>query len=145
MPATGHEWGAWAFVQESASNWDADLLADDAAAAVSDEIVVDIKSAIRIGITLMEDNTGAVADNSVTIALLGEVNGNFEAAPGLVGAQVGNPFKFKVTPVQDASVYIPFSLNPTDYHKFKVAVLNESGQELAVSVQIEEADVPVAS
>jgi hypothetical protein len=145
MANTGHDWGAWAFSQLAASDWDADALADDAAAAVSDEIVVDIKSAVRIGVTLTEDNTGAVVANSVTIALLGEVNGSFEAAPGLAGAQVGNPFKFKVTPVQNDSVYVPFSINPTDYHNLKVAVLNESGQELAVSVEIEQADVPVAS
>lgn len=144
MAATGHDWGAWAFVQESASNWDADLLADDGI-ATSDAITVDIKSAIRIGVTLTEDNTGAVVENSVTIAILGEVNGSYEDAPGLAGAQVGNPFRFKVTPVQADTVYIPFSLNPTDYHNFKIAVVNESGQELAVSVQIEQADVPVAS
>ncbi len=145
MAATGHDWGAFAFVQESASDWDADLLADDAT-DISDAITVDTKSAIIIGMAFTEDNTGAVVANSVTIAILGTFDdSDYEDAPGLAGAQVGNPFRFKITPVQNDTVYIQFSINPTDYNLFKIAVVNESGQELAVSCKIKTSDVPVAS
>lgn len=145
MPNTGHDWGAFAFVQESASDWDGDLLADDGT-DTSDAITVDTKSAMIIGMAFAEDNTGAVVANSVTVAILGTFNDTiFEDAPGLAGAQVGNPFKFKITPVQNDTVYIQFSINPTDYNLFKIAVVNESGQELAVSCMIKTSDVPVAS
>lgn len=145
MAATGHDWGAWAFVQESGSDWDADALADDAT-DTSDTITVDKKSAIIIGMAFYEDNTGAVVANSVTIAILGTFNDTlFEDAPGLAGAQVGNPMKFKITPVQNDTVYIQFSIDPKDYHLFKICVVNESGQELAVSCKYKTADVPVAS
>lgn len=144
MGATGHDWGAWAFVQESASDWDGDALADDAT-DISDAITVDTKSAILIGMAFVEDNTGAVVANSVTIAILGENDIAYEDAPGLAGAQVGNPMKFKITPVQNDTVHIQFSIDPRDYHLFKIAVVNESGQELAVSCKIKTADVPVAS
>lgn len=145
MAATGHDWGAWAFVQESASDWDADALADDGI-DTSDAITVDIKSAITIGMAFAEDNTGAVVANSVTIAILGDAGGiAYEDAPGLAGAQVGNPMKFKITPVQNDTVYIEFSVDPRDYHLFKICVVNESGQELAVSCKIKQANVPVAS
>lgn len=145
MAATGHNWGAWAFVQESVSDWDADALADDAT-DISDAITVDTKSAILIGMAFAEDNTGAVVANSVTVAILGTFNDTiYEDAPGLAGAQVGNPMKFKITPVQNDTVHIQFSIDPKDYHLFKIAVVNESGQELAVSCKIKTADVPVAS
>ena len=145
MAATGHDWGAWAFVQESGSDWDADALADDAT-DTSDAITVDTKSAILIGMAFAEDNTGAVVANSVTVAVLGTFNDTiYEDAPGLAGAQVGNPLKITLTPVQNDTVYIQFSIDPRDYHLFKIAVVNESGQELAVSCKIKTADVPVAS
>jgi len=145
MANTGHDWGAWAFVQESASDWNADALADDAT-DISDAITVDTKSAILIGMAFAEDNTGAVVANSVTVAILGTWDDTtYEDAPGLAGAQVGNPMKFKITPVQNDTVYTQFSIDPRDYHLFKIAVVNESGQELAVSCKIKTADVPVAA
>jgi len=145
MANTGHDWGAWAFVQLSAGDWDADALADDGS-AISDAITVDIKSAILIGLILAEDNTGAVVADSVTVAILGTPDDtNYEDAPGLASAQVGNPMKFKVTPVQNDTVYMQFSIDPRDYHLFKIAVVNESGQELAVSCKYKQANVPVAS
>ena len=127
------------------SDWDADALADDAT-DTSDAITVDKKSGIIIGMAFAEDNTGAVVANSVTIAVLGTFNDTlYEDAPGLAGAQVGNPMKFKITPVQNDTVYIQFSISPLDYNLCKIAVVNESGQELAVSCKYKTADVPVAS
>ena len=145
MANTGHDYGAWAFVQESSSDWDADALADDAT-DTSDAITVDIKSAILIGMAFTEDNTGDVVANSVTVSILGDAGGiAYEDAPGLAGAQVGNPMKFKITPVRNDTVYLHFSIDPRDYHLFKICVVNESGQELAVSCKYKQADVPVAS
>jgi hypothetical protein len=43
MANTGHDWGSFAFVQESGSDWDGDALADDAT-DTSDAITVDKKS-----------------------------------------------------------------------------------------------------
>ena len=145
MAETGHDWGAWAFVQEAASDWDADALADDAT-DISDAITIDTKSAILIGMAFAEDNTGAVVANSVTVAILGTWDDTtYEDAPGLAGAQVGNPMRFKITPVQNDTVYTQFSIDPRDYHLFKIAVVNESGQELAVSCKIKTSDVSVAA
>lgn len=145
MANTGHDWGAWAFVQLAGSDWDADACADDAT-QTSDAITVDIKSAVIVGMAFYENNTGAVVANSVTVAILGDAGGiAYEDAPGLAGAQVGNPMKFTITPVQNDTVYIQFSIDPRDYHLFKICVVNESGQELAVSCKYKQADVPVAS
>jgi len=47
--------------------------------------------------------------------------------------------------VQNDTVYIQFSIDPRDYHLFKICVVNESGQELAVSCKIKTADIPEVS
>ncbi len=137
MANSGNTWGSWAFVQESASDWDADALADNAT-DTSDAITVQTKTGILIGMIFAEDNTGAI-DGVVTVYILGETDMGYEE-PG-----IGNPVSFSVTPVQNDTVPLQFSINPQDYHLFKIAVLNESGQELAVSVKIKTADVPAAS
>ena len=145
MANTGNDHGAWAFVQESSSDWNADALADDAT-DTSDAITVDVKTAILVGMAFAEDNTGDVVANSVTVSILGDVGGiAYEDAPGLAGAQVGNPMKFAVTPVRNDTVYLHFSIDPRDYHLFKICVVNESGQELAVSCKYKTADIPLAS
>ena len=146
MANTGHDWGSFAFVQRAGGDWDADTLGDDSAAAVSDAITVDTKSAMLVGMAFTEDNTGAVVANSVTVAVLGTFDDTtYEDAPGLANAQVGNPMKFKITPVQADTVYTQFSIDPRDYNLFKIAALNESGQQLTISCKIKTADVPVAS
>ena len=138
MGATGHDWGAWAFVQESASNWDADLLADNGT-DTSDAITVDVKSSITIGMAFYENNTGAI-DGVVTIFILGDAGGiAYEET------LIGNAQKFQITPVQNDTVYTEFTIDPRDHNNFKIAVLNESGQELAVSCKYKTADIPVAS
>jgi hypothetical protein len=144
MAETGHNWGSYAFVQESSSDWDGDLLADNAT-DTSDVITVDTKSAIMVGMIFVEDNTGAI-NGVVTVAVLGTWDDTtYEDAPTTGGGQVGNPLKFTVTPVQNDTVVLVFSLDPRDYNLFKIAVLNESGQELAVSVKYKTATIPVAS
>ena len=145
MPNTGHTWGSFSFVQLAAADWDAIAQADDAAADVSDAITITTKSAIIIGWTVTA-GVGVVVDDSVTIAILGTSDDtNYEDAPGLAGVQVGNPFKFQITPVESDSVHGQFSIDPRDYNKFKIAMLNESGQSLNVSFRQKDADIPVAS
>ncbi len=138
MAETGYNWSAaWSFVQESSSDWDGDALADNAT-DTSDPIDLDLKAAARFGITAVEDNTGAI-NGVCTVYILGEVSGNYEE-PG-----IGSPYNFTFTPIQNDTVYIPFALDPKHYHKIKIAIKNESGQELAISVEQEDATVPVAS
>ena len=144
MANTGHDWGAWASVQVSAGDWAADTIVDDAE-LVSDAITVDIKSAILIGVIINTPDAAVVA-NSVTIAVLGTPDDTtYEDSPGLASAQVGNPMRFKMTPVQNDIVYMQFSIDPRDYHLFKISLRNESGQTLTTTVNYKQANVPVAS
>jgi hypothetical protein len=146
MADTGYNWGDWAFVQKSGTgDWDGLAIADDGNAG-SAAIALDGKAACIISVQIVEDNTGAVVANSVTIAILGDTDGtNYEDIPGLADAQVGRPMKFKVTPVQNDTVFLSFNVDPKYYDNFKVWILNESGQELVTDVRIKTATIPAAS
>jgi glutathionyl-hydroquinone reductase len=134
-----------AFVQKGASDWSADALADDAC-EVSDAMEPGVVAGRTFFIKAVEDNTGAI-NGVCTVAILEDSDGtNYENQPGLAGAQVGGPDKFQFTPVQNDTVYVPpFTVSALYHHKYKVAVLNESGQELAISVEYKDVTVPAAS
>lgn len=139
MADTGYNWGAWAFVQDAdPSDWNAEALADNATEVSGTAISLDGKAACLIGIGLYEDNTGAI-DGVVTVYVLGETDVAYEETT------TGNPYSFTITPVQNDTVYTQFSIDPKHYDNFKIAVKNESGQELAVTVKYKTATIPVAS
>ena len=146
MAESGYNWGAWGFVQKSGGgDWDDLAIADDAL-PYSAAISLDGKAACIISLQLVEDNTGAVVANSVTVAILGDTDGtNYEDLPGLAGAQVGCPYKFTITPVQNDTVFAVFNVDPKYYDNFKVVILNESGQGLVTDVRIKTATIPPAS
>lgn len=139
MADTGYNWGAWAFVQDAdPSDWNAEALADTATETSGTAISLDGKASCIIGVGLYEDNTGAI-DGVVTIYVLGETDVAYEETT------IGNPFNFEITPVQNDTVYVQFSIGPQDYDNFKIAVENQAGQELAVTVKYKTATIPVAS
>lgn len=139
MPDTGYNWGAWAFVQDAdPSDWNAEALADNATETSGTAISLDGKAACIIGIGLYEDNTGAI-DGVVTVFVLGETDVAYEETT------IGSPYQFTITPVQNDTVYVQFAIDPKYYDNFKIAVFNEGGQELAVTVKYKTATIPVAS
>ena len=137
MPDTGYNWGAWAFMQKAAGNWSTDALADNGT-ETGDATALDGKAACIVGIGLAEDNTGAI-DGVVTVYVLGETDVAYEEPT------IGSPWAFTITPVQNDAVYKQFAIDPKYYDNFKIAVLNEAGQELAVTVKYKTATIPVAS
>ena len=140
MADTGYNWGAWAFVKDDAgTDWDADLLADNAAEISNTAISLDNVAACEVGIALYENNTGAI-NGVVTIFVLGSGGGIADEE-----YTIGSPYSFTITPVTNDTVYKRFSVDPGSFGSFKPAVFNESGQELAVSVKVRTATIPVAS
>jgi len=140
MANTGIKWGAWTFVKNGAGNdWNATALADNGSEVSNTPISLDLKVPCQIGIAAHEDNTGAI-DGVVTVYILGTADGtNYEEIA------IGNPFKFAFTPVQNDTVYIPFTIFSANFPDFKVAILNEGGQEIAFTIKYRTADIPVAS
>ena len=138
MANTGYTWSAYGFVQKSAGDWSADAIAD-AATEIGDSTSIDGKAAAVVTITAVEDNTGAI-DGDVTVFILGDIDGtNFEEET------IGTPFNVSFTPVQNDTVRVVIPVDPRVYKNFKVSVENQGGQELAISVRIATADIPVAS
>ena len=138
MANTGYSWSAFVATQIGASDWTADALADNAT-DTSDVIDATGKAAMIIGIGATEDNTGAI-DGLVTVYVLADVDGtNFEETT------IGSPFSFQFTPVQNDVVYINFSLSMANYDRLKIAILNEGGQDLTMTVRHKFADIPAAS
>ena len=140
MAATGFDWGAWAFAKDGAGgDWNADALANAATLTSNTAISLDTIAACEVGIALAEDNTGAIS-GVVTVYVLGSGGGIADEE-----TTVGSPWSFTITPVQNDTVYKRFSVDPSMYGDFKIAVKNEGGQEIAVSVKYRTATVPVAS
>lgn len=138
MANTGYTWSAYSAVQKSAGDWTSDALAD-AATETGDSTSIDGKAAAVVSITAVEDNTGAI-DGDITVYILGDVDGtNFEEPT------IGNPYAVAFTPVQNDTVRILVPVDPRVYKNFKVAVFNDGGQEVAITVKIATADIPVAS
>ena len=145
MADSGFNWdAAWSFVQLSAGNWDDDAVADNAI-QVGDAVDMDVLAAMDLSIELIEDNTGAI-NGVVTVYVLGDIDGTNYEAPGSAGVKtIDTPRSWEVTPVQNNTVNVRFSILGSEYSKFKIAILNESGQELATSVRKKAATIPPAS
>ena len=139
MADTGYNWdAAWSAMQIAAGDWTANAIADNAT-ETGDAFSLDGKAAAVISIAAVEDNTGAI-DGVCTVYILGDVDGtNYEETT------IGNPFLFTFTPVQNDTVYTRFRLLGSDFSNIKIAVLNEGGQELALTIKYRYATIPVAS
>lgn len=141
MADTGYNWdAAWSFVKDSGfGDWDSDAIADAGNRTSNTAISLDGYAACIIGVSLVEDNTGAI-DGVVTIYVLGHSGDGYEEIGG-----VGSPFAFTVTPVQNDTVNLQFAIDARYYDDFLIAIENESGQELVTTVQYKRATIPVAS
>ena len=140
MAETGYNWSAWAFAKDGAGgDWDADALADAATLTSNTPIDLDVIAACEVAIALAEDNTGAI-NGVVTVYILGD-----GAGLAYEETTIGSPRSFTITPVQNDTVYKRFNVDPGSYGTFRIAVENQSGQELAVSVKYRTATVPAAS
>jgi len=138
MADTGYNWDAsWTAAQQS-GDWTANALADNATETTTTAIDMDGKAACEISVAAFED-TGAI-DGVVTVYVLGDTDGtNFEQT------DIGNPFGFTFTPVTSDTTYVRFRILGSDYSKFHIAIFNESGQSLAMTVKYRQATIPAAS
>jgi len=139
MAGSGYDWGAWAAMQIGAVDWTSDAVAAAGTIDTGDATSLDGKAACEIGIDLYEDNTGAITGD-VTIWVLGTADGTNYEEPGHDIA-----LGFTVTPVTNDHVYFRFSVDPGAFGTFKIAIENNSGQELAATVKYRTATLPLAS
>lgn len=139
MIEKGYNWDdSWSAMQKSGGDWSSDAIADTAT-EMGDAVSMDEKAAIEVGIAAVEDDTGAI-DGDVNVHILGDVDGSNYEEPGVAGA-----YSFSFTPVRNDTVYVRFRVLASDYSKFKIALENQSGQEIAFTVKYKYATIPVAS
>lgn len=138
MADTGYNWdAAWSAMRIGAGNW-TDAAVNDNATATGDALDCDNKAAVQVSIKAVEDNTGAI-DGVVTVYFLRDCDGtNYETT-----SMASYSASFK--PVQNSTVYWSVALDCSQWNKFKVACLNESGQQLVLTVKYIFATVPAAS
>lgn len=115
----------------------------------SDELDLDLKAGCEIAVYVVEDNTGA-CDGDFYISVLGS-----DLDPDGEGWQSGpttGPVYTDVVasggvidPVQNTTRKHRFSISPADFGSCKIHVLNDSGQQLAVTINYRTADIPVAA
>ena len=129
MTAHGFNWGALAFVDyNTGSDIDA-VLVNDEATLTSDEVSLDNLAACEIGVSCVEDNTGA-CDGNVYVYVLGYGATGWQAiADDLVPIVV-------IQQDQNTTRSKSFSINPQDYGSFKLLIDNDCGQQVAVSVKM---------
>lgn len=138
MADTGYNWdAAWSAMQIGAADWTANAIADNAT-ETGDFLDCDGKAAVQISITAVEDNTGAI-DGDATVYFLRDCDGTNPETVSM--ASYAAAFR----PVQNSTVYWSAALDCARWNKLKVAVKNEAGQELALTIKYIFATVPVAS
>lgn len=136
MATQYYDWDAsWTVVDySSGTDWTSVAIADEAD-LTSDALSLDTKAACEISVTCVEDNTGA-CDGNVYVYVCRDVDGtNYEDftadddndAPALL---------MVIDPVQNKTRRKTATIDAGEVSSFKIAVDNDSGQELAVSVKI---------
>jgi len=145
MAETGINWGAWAFVDYNTGTDVDGIAVAHQAALISDEISLDIKAACEIAVKLVEDNTGAVATPWVLIQIL-RGDGVVWQLPATTGPTiVDKALSLQMEPVQNGTRLQVFPIDPRDMGSFKINVVNDCGQELALTLRVRTGTVPVAS
>jgi hypothetical protein len=137
MADTGYNWGSWAAMQKGAGDWTSDDITDTST-ETGDATSLDGIASMEISIAAVEDNTGAI-DGVVNVYVLGDCDGtNYEETNTA-------SYSFSFTPVQNDTVYVRFRLLGSDFSSVKVALNNDAGQTLAMTVKYRTATIPVAS
>ena len=147
MADTGYNWLSLTHFTVAAAAVDGTAVAD-AAAITCDALDLDGYAACEVSVNVVEDNTGA-CDGDVYISVL-----RSDLDPDSEGFQVGpttgpvytDPvYGTIIDPVQNTTRTATFSIDPASVSKFKLHILNDSGQELAVTANYKLATIPVAS
>jgi len=145
MAETGINWSAWADMTYNTGTDVDDIAVADGTALITDEIDLDIKAACEIAVKLIEDDTGAVASPWVLIQILRE-DGEVWQLPATTGPViVDKALSLVMEPAQNGTRLQVFSIDPRDMGKFKINVVNDCEQELALTLRIRTGTIPVAS
>jgi hypothetical protein len=138
MADTGYNWQtSWSAMPIGAGDW-TDKAVNDSATDTGDALDCDGTASVQVSVTAVEDNTGSI-DGVVTVYFLRDCDGTHYETPSTAS------YAAAFTPVQNSTVYWSVALDCSLWNKFKVACVNEAGQQLVLSVKYLFATVPAAS
>jgi len=129
MADTGYNWGTAAHATYSTGTPVDDVAVGDTAALTTDEISNDVKGSTEVSVKTIEDNTGATDGNVKGWQDSGDIN----------------VMQFAIPQAQNATERLVFTVLGVQYSKFKVYVYNDCGQEVALTININQSTIPVAS
>jgi len=142
MADTGYNWGTAAHATYSTGTDVDDIAVGDTAALTTDEISNDVKGSTEVSVKTIEDNTGAT-DGNVNVYVLG--TDNDPDSEGWQDSGDINVMQFAIPQAQNATERLVFTVLGVQYSKFKVYVYNDCGQEVALTININQSTIPVAS
>lgn len=143
MPNTGFQRGAAEHLEYSGGTlWDGVVIADNGT-ITSDEVDNDVLHGCFIGVISVEDNTGACDGDVFFMVLAPDADPDGE---GWESPTDDSPYVGAVIDqVQDKTQRAHFYVRGDSFPKFKVYCLNESGQELNITVNRYAISIPPAS
>jgi len=141
MANTGYVYSASAHATHSTGTDIDGVAVADNGTLTSDEISGATKVSTEISFVLLEDNTGAI-DGVVTVSILRSDND-----PDSEGWQVRTDpvMQLQITPIQNATVRKSLTIHHATVSDFKIDINNTSGQELAVTINYRQSDIPAAA
>lgn len=117
----------------TATSIDETVIADDASEVIDDEIDNDDKAATEVSITV---TYGTVAEQGVVVRVLRDVNGTDFEDP-----EADYPWGFQMPYGAEATTHRNFTVPGHHISKFKVHILNESGDDVEASVLYKQATI----
>ena len=152
MANTGYKQGSVAHLLYSAGSPIDGVAVADGAVLTSDAVSLDLLATRVYTVTVVEDNTGA-CDGNFYISILGSDldpdSEGYQAGPTTGATPVYTDAVMSggiIDPVQSTTrISPPISVSGSQCPRHKVHVLNDGGQELAVTINYVDIDVPPAS
>lgn len=138
------DWDAsWTAVTYSTgTDWTSVAIADEAD-LTSDAMSLDTKVACEISVTAVEDNTGA-CDGNLYVYVCRDVDGTNHQDFTADDDNDSPALLMVIDPVQNKTRRGTATIWADEVSSFKIAVDNDSGQELAVSVKVRYAVITTA-
>lgn len=129
-----YDWDtSWTALEDGSGAITARAVADNGV-LVSNAVSLDTKAAMEVSVSVVEDNTGAV-DGDFYVYVLRDVDGtNYQLLTSLA-VNDGPAIGCIIDVVQNATRRKVFTVDAGEVSNCKIGMVNDSGQELAVTVK----------
>jgi len=141
MADTGYNWSAVAHATYNTGTDVDGIAVNDEATLTTDEIDLDDKAGCEVSVGVVEDNTGACDGDAYVYVLRSDLDPDSEGWQTIDDAVAG----YAIDATQNAERIITFAVDPGQVGGFKILVDNDSGQQLAVTINYRTATIPAAS